>query len=319
MIKNSDWMDALERGNDLLQRLNGATTALSLFAENSAWVSMNHIDQKLFSAADSVLAQLTQMDDWYKPSTLGLQASTLGLLGNSLSAGYSAAVELAARPSILDGIAKMGTFASMMPAGMLSTADQLSKILKLYQTPDIVSHVDSALSQLASFDTSILEAARAFDLSGVEVSDDGVITYDGVEYGSEEISAVLDTQIEIAKKPTLREKFESLKKRLWLLLLLLNIVMFLPQVPETVEFYRNTVAQIQEIWVERSHFCFTVKECSILREDANSSSARILYLPYDTPLEILDDVPRWYQVKYSDEDGIETIGWISKISVSMEE
>ena len=91
MIKNSDWIDAFERSNDLLQRLNGATTALSRFAENSAWVSMNHIDQKLFPAADSVFAQLTQMDDWYKPSTLGLQASTLGLLGNSPSAGYSAA------------------------------------------------------------------------------------------------------------------------------------------------------------------------------------------------------------------------------------
>ena len=319
MSKNSDWMTTLQHNDDILQRLNGATTALSLLAENTAWVRMNRMDQKLFSSADSVLAQLTKMDDWYKPSTLGFQTSTLGLLSTSLSAGYSAAAKLAAKPTILDGIAKMGTFAAIMPTGMFSAADQLSKILKLYQTPGIASHMDSALSHLASFDTSILEAARLFDFSGIEVHDDGVITYDGVEYGSEEIAAVLDTQIDIAKKTTLREKFESFQQRIWLLLLVLNIIMFLPQVPETVEFYCDTVAQIQELCVERSRICFTIKERSVLREEASSTAARILYLPYDTPLEIVADIPRWYQVKYTDEEGTEIIGWISKISVEKEE
>lgn len=319
MSKNNDCMSALQRNDDVLQRLNGATTALSLLAENTAWVRLNRMDQKLFSAADAALAQIPKMDNWYKPSTLGLQTSALGVLGSSLSAGYSAAARLAVKPTILEGIAKMGTFATITPMGMFSAADQLSKILKLYQTPDIVSRMDSALSQLASFDSSILEAARSFDFSGVEVHDDGVIIYDGVEYGTEEITAELNSQIEIAKKPTLREKFKSFQQRIWLLLLVLDIIMFLPQVPETVEFYCDTVAQIQKLCEERSHICFTIKESSILREEASSTATRILYLPYDTPLEIIEDIPRWYQVKYTDEDGIEIIGWISKISVETEE
>ena len=94
--------------------------------------------------------------------------------------------------------------------------------------------------------------------------------------------------------------------------------MTLPDVPEKIEFYCNTVAQIQEIYEEKSHICYTIKEQSILRKEANSTAARILYLPYDTPLEIIADIPRWYQVKYTKEDGTEIIGWISKISVETE-
>ena len=56
-----------------------------------------------------------------------------------------------------------------------------------------------------------------------------------------------------------------------------------------------------------------------MREEASSTAARILYLPYDTPLEIIADIPRWYQVKYTKEDGTEIIGWISKISVETED
>ena len=221
MNKNNDWMAAFQRNDDMLQRLNGATAALSLFAENAAWVKMRRVEQKLFSAADTVVAQITKTDDWYKPSTLGLQASTLGLLDPSLSAGYVAAAKLAAKPAILDGIAKMGAFATTVPVGVFSTADHLSKILKLYQIPNIVSHMDSALSHFASFDKSIFEAAQTYDFSGIEVRDRGVITYDGIEYGAEEIAAALDAQIEIAKKATLREKFESFQRRIWLLLLVL--------------------------------------------------------------------------------------------------
>ena len=83
----------------------------------------------------------------------------------------------------------------------------------------------------------------------------------------------------------------------------------------TSEFYCDTVAQIQKLCEERSSICFTIKDRSVLREEVNSTATRILYLPYDTQLEIIADTPRWYQVKYTDEGGTEIIGWISKISV----
>lgn len=318
MSKNNDWFSSLQRSDDVMKRLCGATTALSQLAESAAWVKINRLDQNLFSAADSIAATLSRMDNWYKTTSFEAQARTLRLLGESLSTGHMAATKFAATPTILDGLSKIEQAISITPSGAFSAMDQMTKALRMYQTPDIIQHINSVLSNLPSFDSAILETAKSLDLSDIEIHDDGAITYDGVRYDSERIATVLDTQIEVAKKPTVREQFEALKQRLWLLLLILNIIMFLPQVPETVEFYCDAVAQIQDILEEKSRICFTIKERSILREEASSTAARIRYLPYDTPLEIISDIPRWYQVTYTDENGAEITGWISKISVELE-
>lgn len=318
MSKNNDWFSSLQRSNEVMKRLCGATTALSQLAESAAWIKINRVDQNLFAAADSATAAISRMDNWYKTTSFDAQAHTLSLLGESLSAGYMAATKFAATPTVLDGLRKIEQAISITPSGAFSAMDQMTKALRMYQTPDIIQHINSVLSNLPSFDSAILETAKSLDLSDIEIHDDGAITYDGVRYDSERIATVLDTQIEVAKKPTVREQFEALKQRLWLLLLILNIIMFLPQVPETVEFYCDAVAQIQDILEEKSRICFTIKERSILREEASSTAARIRYLPYDTPLEIISDIPRWYQVTYTDENGAEITGWISKISVELE-
>lgn len=318
MSKNNDWFSSLQRSNEVMKRLCGATTALSQLAESAAWIKINRLDQNLFAAADSATAAISRMDNWYKTTSFDAQAHTLSLLGESLSAGYMAATKFAATPTVLDGLRKIEQAISITPSGAFSAMDQMTKALRMYQTPDIIQHINSVLSNLPSFDSAILETAKSLDLSDIEIHDDGAITYDGVRYDSERIATVLDTQIEVAKKPTVREQFEALKQRLWLLLLILNIIMLLPQVPETVEFYCDAVAQIQDILEEKSRICFTIKERSILREEASSTAARIRYLPYDTPLEIISDIPRWYQVTYTDENGAEITGWISKISVELE-
>lgn len=318
MSKNNDWFSSLQRSNEVMKRLCGATTALSQLAESAAWIKINRLDQNLFAAADSATAAISRMDNWYKTTSFDAQAHTLSLLGESLSAGYMAATKFAATPTVLDGLRKIEQAISITPSGAFSAMDQMTKALRMYQTPDIIQHINSVLSNLPSFDSAILETAKSLDLSDIEIHDDGAITYDGVRYDSERIATVLDTQIEVAKKPTVREQFEALKQRLWLLLLILNIIMFLPQVPETVEFYCDAVAQIQDILEKKSRICFTIKERSILREEASSTAARIRYLPYDTPLEIISDIPRWYQVTYTDENGAEITGWISKISVELE-
>lgn len=52
-----------------------------------------------------------------------------------------------------------------------------------------------------------------------------------------------------------------------------------------------------------------------MRETANAKGKIIVSIPYDSALEIIDDIPRWYQVKYIDDVGNEYSGWISKICV----
>ena len=197
--------------------------------------------------------------------------------------------------------------------------DQISKLSKAYQIPNILCHVNNTLPHLTSFDKGIFELAKEFDLSDVEFCDGGAIAYEGETYQSEEIADILVEQIDDAKKSTAREWIEACKKKWWVLLLVLDIITRLSQIPDTVEFYRDVIAEIQTILGEKPQLCTTIKERSNLREGASMEATRIRYIPYDTTLEIIDYAPRWYQVKYIDENDVEVIGWIAKINVELEE
>lgn len=96
---------------------------------------------------------------------------------------------------------------------------------------------------------------------------------------------------------------------------MLGLLWNLPEIPQKIEFYKNVCEQIVTIQQDASSIAFTIRERSYLREAPDGNAAAIIMLKYDTALEILDDIPRWYQVKYTDENGEVTIGWISKISV----
>lgn len=61
--------------------------------------------------------------------------------------------------------------------------------------------------------------------------------------------------------------------------------------------------------------CYTTREKSYIRSKADAKSKILATLVYDTELEILEDIPRWYKVKCTDETGTEIEGWISQISV----
>ena len=199
---------------------------------------------------------------------------------------------------------------------------QFAEALKLYNSPTVIEQMQYISSAFApKIDPELIEAAASLDLSEFRLEDNNSLSFAGVQYTPEALHCELEKQVEIAKKEkgTLREKFEELKKKLWLVLLLLSLISHLPDIPEKVELYHEMVSQALEIAREKDCICFTIKEKNYLREEPNSNAAVILVLKYDTPLEILEDIPRWYQVKYTDESGLETIGWISKISVEMED
>lgn len=198
---------------------------------------------------------------------------------------------------------------------------RLSETLEAYQSAPLLRQMEQALSHIPAIDPELFEFAKKIDWSDFRFCEDGSITFDGTTYAPEKLSDELATQINDVKSGavSLREKFENLKKRLWLLLLILQLIAFLPEVPTAVEFYGTIASQIEEVIQQKSQICFTIRDTSYLRESANSSAKTILLISYDTPLEIINTIPRWYQVKYSDAEDKTTIGWISKISVEIGE
>ena len=315
------WERTMKKYDSLDKKVSGATAALTKLVSDGALERIAKQDNALQAVAKAVAEQTQKWERLFMTPTVTQTLERLQQIDAALIDSVQSATKVLQSSAVQDSIAAVASFQRYYTPGAVAMANQMVKVMKMYQTSSFASQVNSILEQLATFDTALLEKAHQFDWSRIEISDDDVITFDGVDYTPEELTAELSSEVAIAQKDklTLREKVEWLEKKLWLLLMILNMLMTLPDVPEKIEFYCNTVAQIQEIYEEKSHICYTIKERSILREEASSTAARILYLPYDTPLEIIADIPRWYQVKYTKEDGTEIIGWISKISVETED
>lgn len=192
-----------------------------------------------------------------------------------------------------------------------------SKMLEAYENAALVAQMENVLNNIPTLDQAVFELAEEFDIADVDFSDDGDIFCGGERYKSEDLAAEVAAQIDSAKneKVSVREKTEDLKKRFWLLILILKLLFFLPQTPEIVDYYSNAVSEIQAVIGQAERICYTIRDISYLREEADSSSRIIIHIPYDSTLEIIDDIPRWYRVKYAAVDGEEYLGWISKISV----
>lgn len=192
-----------------------------------------------------------------------------------------------------------------------------SKMLEAYENAALVAQMENVINNIPSLDPAVFDLAAEFDIGSVDFSDDGGIICGGERYKAEELASEVTAQIESVKdeKVSAREKAEDLKKRFWLLILIVKLLLFLPQTPEIVDYYSNAVSEIQAMIGQSEQTCYTIRDISYLREEADSSSRIIIHIPYDSTLEIIDDIPRWYQVKYAAGDGEEYFGWISKISV----
>ena len=197
-----------------------------------------------------------------------------------------------------------------------ATYMQTTKILEQYQ-----NSIDDMFSSIQTLSMDKLEEmyqiGMDFDISDVSVSDDGALSYHGITYDRHEVPQELVRQVQELKQESisLKQQVEKIREKYWLLSLILSIYMFFPTFAEATVWYADLGQSIYEAVMDLPQMCYTIKEKSYIRNEANAKSDILTTLVYDTKLEILEDIPRWYKVKYIDETGTETEGWISKISV----
>jgi hypothetical protein len=180
------------------------------------------------------------------------------------------------------------------------------------------------MKAVAAAQSNLVDMARGFDISLLSFGE-GTLIYDGQEYTIDELGTELDNEIAIVEKhKTIPEKFEDAKKKFWLIVLIIYIVSVIPEVAEKVEWYTEKIqAAISILGLQEETsadvFAYVIKDSAVLRESANSKSPQIIRLLYDTKLQVISDIPRWYEVEYIDDEGNSVIGWISKISVTTED
>lgn len=190
-----------------------------------------------------------------------------------------------------------------------------TKILETYQSSGL-GELKNSIDKIPMY---ILDEITKMDFSSIvaeiSISDDGALSYQNVTYERNEIPQELERQVQEVRGKDIPKQLEELKQNHWLLCFIIYILFLIPSTVETTAWYADVGQSIYEAVMDIPQMCYTIKEKSYIRNKANAKSDILTILVYDTKLEILEDIPRWYKVKYIDETGTEIEGWISKISV----
>lgn len=230
---------------------------------------------------------------------------------NNLDLGMESATKIAGLSHVVTA------FAEGLKAFTNSTSYQgVTKFLEQYQNSigQIISSVQ--LLPIDKFE-AMDHIWEDFNIDDVSISENGDLTYQGVTYEKEVVPQELVRQVqELEQEPiSLKQKAEKIGEKFWLLFFIVSVAFAIPDLAEKISWYANVAQSIYEAVMDIPQKCYTIKEKSYIRADANAKSKILATLVYDTELEILEDIPRWYKVKYIDETGTETEGWISKISI----
>lgn len=270
---------------------------------------LNPIPESVFRQA----AYMDRISRNFTPAAITAQIEQYEIMRQQLEA----AVSLQSSPAFESAYRHLEAVNQSMVFDSVEALLKTSKMLEAYENTALAAQMENVLNNIPSLDPAIFDLAAGFDIDSVAFSDDGDIICGGERYKAEELASEVTAQIDGAKKEKIpvREKAEDLRKRFWLLILIVKLLLFLPQTPEIVDYYSNAVSEIQAMIGQSEQTCCTIRDISYLREEADSSSRIIIHIPYDSTLEIIDDIPWWYQVKYAAGDGEEYFGWISKISV----
>lgn len=312
-------------------KFSPATVALASIQSSIAQQQFNQIsgiNETLLGVTKSTFHQIEQINQLFASTEFQKQMESISRLSDTvLQSAKIANLQFANAMSILDNptikfqLDQMGKIGNQFEHINNPALKQISKTFEAYNSPAIKMQFENiqALSQTTLW--AVSQAAKSFDLTGVEFNDNGTIMYEGVEYSYEAIKEELNIQLHEAEgnPASLKQTADKLQEKFWLLIIFVQLILFLPQLPETMDFYGEIISQVYKAIYNEPTTCYVIKETAFIREESSAKSKIVEELVYDTALEVLDTIPRWLYVKYTDEAGNEQIGWISKISVEMEE
>ena len=153
--------------------------------------------------------------------------------------------------------------------------------------------------------------------------DEGTFVFDGKSYSSQELSAKVDAEIEEIRNQTQPISFDEIKRKYWLTIVICGLIWYMLTLPPTID---NAINWHRENgWMssligassvaEETNLCvyvWTISERTRLRDEPNAEGTIMRWLPIETELRVISDVPRWYEVEYTTKDGELLTGWVPK-------
>ena len=317
-MNSKDLSSFLENYANMCTQIGSATMALSKWYGTEGYRTLKSLENTAFDIVAKLKPYSEIVDDYITSPATKVVFDNLINIGKHYVDLTNSVSNVIISPVVIDAVSKLYSVTNISAKVMTSSIEQLAKAVEIYKLPAIVSNMEILLSQLEIDEMYAVDDIAEFDFSAVEIVDDNTLLINGSRYTSEEIKDTLNVEIRDIKDKgqNITDLIEKAKGSL--IGLLISLLLFIPTVAQAVEFYDDAIPYVKAFFLGENVRCFTIKEYSFLREEANSKAKSLLRIPYDTELEVLEDVSRWYKVRYVNDIGEEIVGWISKVSVEID-
>ena len=293
---------------------NGITNLITAYAKLSEMAKPVMVDVAISSAVQEVsYVNEILKPMWEHQKSYSSEIERLSNIAKEISASvpFAELQNSIASTQIILASLKTSVISDSCISALMHLQNTISMVNKVI-TPEIAD----ALSAFEKVNTVAVKK-DSFKIADITYVGDKLV-FDDTEYDEEELRAEYKKEIAEFKKET---PIEKLKKKFWLLCFIFYLINMIPELTQTIVFYKDCPQNIEQFVrtniLGEKQYLNVIKENAFIRDEANSKSPIVINVTYAEQLEVIDNVPYWYKVKYVTEEK-EYTGWISKISVGTE-
>ena len=318
--------ESLARNDAFVNRMTEAATmaqrAISALPNMEIMASQYNLAKQMASFMQTDTYQMLQ--NVYNSQQFSALQESLNYINKVNIGMLNPNISLSTNVFLNDSLLAVCNQVSALTTEYRQSALNIGELLGAKYTTDIYDKIKTLPIFSPETIASMNDVIGMYRIPGLKLNENDTLCVDGVDFSQEDLTREFCEQVQSLQnvqqpKLDLKQTLDFLKEKYWLVFLIFSLLWTIPDIPDKANFYLDAIGSIQSIVSQENPSCYTIREKSYLREKADAKSPVITTLVYDEKLEIIDTIPRWYQVKYLDENGEEIVGWISKISVEEEE
>lgn len=280
------YFESMERTQRMMNKiaLSPVTTALAAMPYSAIQQQIdqiNGISGVLAQTARNAFYQVDQISQLFKTSEFQRQLEQVQGMGNALfqatqiaNSQVDSALSYMRDPAVQAQLAEIGRMGKLFQQISSPQMQQITSALEAYRSPALQMQLDNFQSISKATLSAIGQFAQKFDFSDIQFNDNGTLVYEGVEYSQEAIEEEFHLQVKEAESnpSSLKESVDKFKEKYWLIGLIVWLLMFLPQLPQTIDFYGGIISQVYQAINQENPVCYVIKERAYLREESNAKS-----------------------------------------------
>ncbi len=259
-----------------------------------------------YSAVQSAVSRIAEMELGIANSLVMANSHAVQSAVSNMVLPLQHLVETMRLNEIQSAVSGISNMCSVMSA-------KLNEFYSIMNT-NVLRETIEALSTISA--TRLAELLREeIDLASLEILSENEFVFDGITYTADDIAETTKEEIaDIKKTSSLKQSVDKFKVKHWIIYAIITAIIFHYGQAIWDKADEKVLYPIVESFMAQNNIAHVIKEHAYVRENADPRSKIITTILYSDEVEIIEDIPYWYKVKFLSDDE-EITGWISKISI----